>query len=107
MLIQQQLIWGGVIGKFTYYVLYNGEQTNKCEYEFIEGMTWADFYVSDFNVDFISEMFNPSKSSIYDNLDMYVIMTIGCINYNSIGVLFGDTIINGGEYYVRYSQGDF
>jgi hypothetical protein len=92
------------IGEFTFFVLYEGQQTSIRKFQFETGMTWADFYVSDFNGTFIDESMNPPKSAINNYLDNSVTHTTGGMREYSSGnlVLFGDEIINGVEYYTPF-----
>ena len=60
-----------------------------------EGMTWADFYVSEYNVNnIIDPSVNPGKNIIYDNLDYNVMNAAGfaLMGPNKNPVLFGDII---------------
>lgn len=74
-------------------------------YQAEEGMTWADFYVSDYNIDeWISELLNPPKQVIYNYLTSPVRTQSGLLNYDISGngmEKFGNKIINGNTYYSK------
>lgn len=68
---------------------------NNREYQAEEGMTWADFYVSEYNINrIISDSVNPNKNIIYNNLDSYIRNDGGFVLLypNGNSVLFGDII---------------
>jgi hypothetical protein len=69
----------------------------ECQAE--EGMTWADWYVSNYNSDVLAQNMNPPKDSIYENLDMNVMQAAGAL-YDEYGnsVYFGDVIIKNHTY---------
>lgn len=84
---------------------------NNAEYQAEEGMTWADFYVSEYNINsIISEDMNPYKNIIYDNLDSYVYIGAGFlllypnIYPNRKSVLFGDIIEQNTLYWYDLSS---
>lgn len=71
------------------------------EYQAEEGMTWADWYVSNYNSNVINEDMNPPKYLIYEKLDTCVMTSAGQISdeYGN-GVYFGDVIIKNHTYKV-------
>jgi hypothetical protein len=71
---------------------------NDIEYQAEEGMTWADYYISDFDHG-IDPNLNPPKDQIYDCLDYTVIVGAGWpLSYNNVHVRFEDYIQKEGNY---------
>ena len=74
------------------------------EYQAEEGMTWGDFYNSDYNDGLISESYNPPKDAVHDYPDFRVRFSYGMLINNStnLTVKFGDKIDNLGVYVINY-----
>ena len=72
-------------------------------------MTWADFYLSDYNEGFISEDMNPPKSTVYDYLNSQIMVSGGIsalMDFNTGEIItFGDMIQNNRIYYINISGG--
>ena len=78
----------------------------QCQAE--EGMTWADWYISDMCNEIISKSLNPPKDNIYNYLDNVVIGGAGWrLLYNNKDVKFGDYIQKEYNYQCDISSGDF